>query len=74
VEYISRSQARRILVGLEKFKTIMLDFKDVKVVGQGFSDEVFRIWKMRHPEINIISQNVNENVNFMIKRAQAEKT
>ncbi len=74
VEYISRSQARRILVGLEKFKTIMLDFKDVKVVGQGFADEVFRIWKMRHPEINIISQNVNENVNFMIKRAQAEKT
>jgi len=71
VEYISRSQARRILTGLEKFKTIMLDFKDVKLVGQGFADEVFRIWKRHHPEINIVFQNADENVGFMIKRALA---
>jgi len=73
-EYISRSQARRILVGLEKFKTIMLDFKDIKVVGQGFADEVFRVWKARHPEINIIFQNADANVSFMIKRACSENT
>ncbi len=32
IDYVSRSQARRILAGLEKFKTIELDFKDVKTV------------------------------------------
>lgn len=68
-DYISRSQARRVLSGLDKFKTITLDFKNVKAVGQGFADEVFRVWKFHHPNIKIISQNANENINFMINRA-----
>jgi len=68
-EYISRSQARRILSGLNKFKTIMLDFKDVKVAGQGFVDEVFRVWKLRYPYIAISPKNANENIKFMINRA-----
>jgi len=67
--YISRSQARRILVGLEKFKTIVLDFKGVETIGQGFADEVFRVWQSHHPKIKINYQNANENVLFMIKRA-----
>ena len=67
--YISRSQARRILAGLEKFKTIILDFKNIETVGQGFVDEVFRVWQNRHPRIKISYQNANENVLFMIKRA-----
>lgn len=68
-KYISRSQARRILGGLEKFKTVVLDFDRVETVGQAFADEVFRVWQNKHPEIEIISQNANENVDFMIKRA-----
>jgi hypothetical protein len=68
--YISRSQARRILAGLEKFKIIVLDFKNVETVGQGFADEVFRVWQNRHPTIEIRYQEVNENVLFMIKRAK----
>lgn len=69
-EYISRSQARRILSGLDKFKTIILDFKDVETIGQGFADEIFRVWKSQRPNISIISQNSNENINFMINRAK----
>jgi len=68
-EYISRSQARRILSGLDKFKTVILDFKGVETVGQGFVDEVFRVWKLNYPEIKIIPQNANENISFMINRA-----
>ncbi|MFC1621174.1 STAS-like domain-containing protein [Candidatus Omnitrophota bacterium] len=68
-EYISRSQGRRILSGLDKFKTVTLDFKDVKMIGQGFADEVFRVWNAKHPEIKIITLNANENIEFMIKRA-----
>lgn len=65
--YISRSQAKRILNGLEKFTTITLDFKDVELVGQGFADEVFRVWQGRHPGIKIEVKNTNENVQFMIQ-------
>jgi anti-sigma regulatory factor (Ser/Thr protein kinase)/uncharacterized protein (DUF1330 family) len=69
-EYISRSQARRILSGLDKFRTIILDFKDVETIGQGFADEIFRVWKSQRPNVSIISQNSNENINFMINRAK----
>ncbi len=67
--YISRSQARRIMSGLDKFKVIVLDFKHIKTVGQAFADQIFRVWKTHHPEIEIITQNTNDNINFMIKRA-----
>ncbi len=65
--YVSRSQARRILTGLEKFKEVVLDFRNVDTIGQGFADEVFRVWQTRHPGIRISIRNANENVQFMIK-------
>jgi anti-sigma regulatory factor (Ser/Thr protein kinase) len=71
VEYISRSQARRIIARLDKFKTIELDFKNVETVGQGFADEIFRVWQAHHPETRIIPKNANENITFMIKRVVA---
>ena len=66
--YISRSQARRVLFGLEKFKVIILDFKNIEAIGQGFADEVFRVWQKRNPNMQIIDKNYNENIEFMIKR------
>jgi len=71
-EYLSRSQARRITVGLENFKTIILNFKDVKTVGQAFADEIFRVWKSKNPNIEIVSESANENIMFMVNRAQGE--
>lgn len=68
-EYISRSQARRVVAGLDKFKIVILDFKGVEVVGQAFADDIFRIWKKHYPHIKIEYKNANENVEFMIKRA-----
>jgi len=68
-DYISRSQARRVVSGLDKFKTIVLDFKKVDTVGQAFADEVFRVWQSHHLHIKINIKNANENINFMIKRA-----
>ena len=69
--YISRSQARRVSTGLEKFKTVTLDFRNINTVGQAFADEVFRVWQNRHPDIKIQYQNANENIVFMIKRAKS---
>lgn len=69
IKYISRSQARRILIGLDKFKTITMNFQSVETVGQGFADEVFRVWKSHNPDVIIIPKDMNENIDFMIKRA-----
>jgi anti-sigma regulatory factor (Ser/Thr protein kinase) len=71
-EHISRSQARRILFGLEKFKRVVLDFKNVAGVGQGFADEIFRVFKNAHPEISFEIVNANESVTFMVERAKRE--
>jgi anti-sigma regulatory factor (Ser/Thr protein kinase)/predicted transcriptional regulator len=70
VDYVSRSQARRIVIGLEKFKSVELDFKDLKTIGQAFADEIFRIWQSHHKSIKLIPVNTNENVMFMITRAK----
>lgn len=66
--HVSRSQARRVLAGLDKFKHIILDFDKVPMIGQGFADEIFRVYKVKHPDIDIKAVNTNEAVNFMIKR------
>jgi hypothetical protein len=31
----------------------MLDFADVEEIGQGFADEIFRVWARAHPDIKI---------------------
>ncbi|MBT3508966.1 MAG: DUF4325 domain-containing protein [Nitrospina sp.] len=67
--YVSRSQARRICLGLEKFKHVVLDFKDISTVGQGFVDEVFRVFQSKHPGIKITYTNANDDVRFMIERS-----
>lgn len=72
-EYVSRSQARRVLFDMGKFKSIVLDFKKVKGIGQSFADEIFRVFKSEHPSIDIQIKNANEAVMFMIKRAKADK-
>jgi len=66
--YISRSQARRVLVGLDKFRRIILDFDKVPTVGQAFADEIFRVFQSRHPEIEIAPVNMNDAVKFMVDR------
>ena len=67
--YISRSQARRLLVGAEKFKKIVLDFRGVKSVGQGFVDQVFRVFQSEHPDIEITYTNASKDVEFMVKHS-----
>ena len=71
--YISRSQARRILIGLEKFKKIVLDFDRVPNVGQAFADEIFRVFQSRYPHISIEPINMNKTVRFMVERVEGPK-
>lgn len=68
--YLSRSEARRLLTGLDKFRSIILDFSGVETVGQAFVDEIFRVFKRNHPSITVTAVNTNEVVRFMIDRAR----
>jgi len=69
---ISRSQARRILHGLEKFKIVEFDYDKVPMIGQAFADEIYRVFHNRHPDIELKNINMNETVKFMIERAKTD--
>lgn len=63
---VSRSQARRLLTRFERFKEIILDFKDVNTIGQAFADEIFRIFQTKNPGIHLEPINMSEQVQKMI--------
>ena len=68
-DLVSRSQARRVLKGLDLFKEVILDFKDVEYIGQSFADEIFRVFVNMNPGTVIKTQNANSEVQYMINRA-----
>ncbi|MCK5571785.1 MAG: ATP-binding protein [Bacteroidetes bacterium] len=63
---VSRSEARRVLAGLENFTHIEMDFSDMEMVGQGFADEVFRVWLVARPDATIQVANASDPVREMI--------
>jgi anti-sigma regulatory factor (Ser/Thr protein kinase) len=69
---ISRSQAKRLLTRFERFREILLDFKNVESIGQAFADEIFRVFQNEHPEIHMVPINVNKIVQNMISRVTKE--
>jgi len=70
---VSRSQAKRILNRIEKFKTVLLDFQGVDSIGQAFADEVFRVFARRNPQIELVPFNLTIDVEKMIKAAKSNK-
>lgn len=70
---ISRSQAKRLLDRIDKFKTVIFDFADVESIGQAFADEVFRVFSLQHPEIELIYLRANKDVEKMINRARSHE-
>jgi anti-sigma regulatory factor (Ser/Thr protein kinase)/biotin operon repressor len=69
VKFVSRSEARRLVHGLDRFREVILDFRGVELVGQGFLDEVFRVWARAHPETRLRPVNMTEPVEFMVRRS-----
>ena len=69
-EPIARSQARRLLYRLEQFKSVEFDFTDVEFVGQGFADEIFRVFQNAHPDIELFPSHANETVLGMIRHVR----
>jgi len=75
---ISRSEAKRLVERLAEFQHAVLDFSGVDAVGQGFCDEVFRIFAREHPEVILEPVGMSDAVGFMVarasRRAQDEST
>lgn len=69
--FVSRSEAKRLLVGLEPFDEVVLDFAGVSQVGQGFVDEIFRVYAAQRPGVKLEPVNLGPAVEFMVRRALA---
>lgn len=68
---VSRSQAKRLLARVDRFRTVIFDFQGVDSIGQAFADEIFRVFPNRHPDIELIPYKANSAVKRMISRASA---
>jgi hypothetical protein len=67
-QLVSRSQAKRIMNRVERFRNVVLDFAGVDMVGRSFVDEIFRVFSQRHPEIVIAPINMNAQVQREVGR------
>jgi anti-sigma regulatory factor (Ser/Thr protein kinase) len=67
---VSRSQAKRLLARIERFREVIFDFKDVEMIGQAFADEVFRVFQNQNPHIHLMWSNSNQQVERMILHAR----
>jgi len=72
-DFVSRSEARRLVTGLDRFRTVTLDFSGVHSLGQGFADEVFRVFLQRQPELRLQLVNAGAAVRAMAEGAVDEK-
>lgn len=66
---VSRSQAKRILNRVDKFKTVLLDFNGVDMIGQAFADEIFRVFARRNQQITLMPLNMAKEVEKMVRAA-----
>ncbi len=70
--YVSRSTARRLLHRLEQFQEIIIDFSGVKAIGQGFADEIFRVFLEKNTNVELKPVNACVAVRAMIRHVQSE--
>jgi DNA-binding Lrp family transcriptional regulator len=49
----SRSQGKWVVERATQFKTVVLDFEGVAMAGQGFIDEVFRVFATAQPQVRL---------------------
>jgi uncharacterized protein YigA (DUF484 family) len=72
-QFVSRSEAKRLAVNLEAFEEVELDFTGVAEVGQGFVDELFRVWAASHPRTRLVPVGMNPAVEFMVRRGMPSR-
>ena len=71
-EYVSRSEGRRLVAGLESFRHVVLDFSGVTSIQQGFADEIFRVFRKAHPQTELQAHAANRAILQMIRHVGAD--
>jgi STAS-like domain of unknown function (DUF4325)/Histidine kinase-like ATPase domain len=65
--FVSRTEAKRLAAELESFGEVEVDFRGVGEVGQGFIDELFRVWQEAHPETRLVATNTNPAIDALMR-------
>lgn len=69
---VSRAQAKLIAREIERHagaRSVHLDFSAIQEIGQGFADQLFRVFASAHPDIDLHPINCNQSIQAMIGRA-----
>jgi hypothetical protein len=67
---VSRSQAKRLLQRVDRFRHVVFDFEGVERIGQAFADEIFRVFALEHPTVELAAIHATPEVQQMIRRAE----
>jgi len=61
-QLVSRSQGKWVVERATQFKTVVLDFEGVAMVGQGFVDEIFRVFALANPQVHLKTTHLTPQV------------
>jgi anti-sigma regulatory factor (Ser/Thr protein kinase) len=64
---MSRSQAKRLISRFNLFREVVLDFSGIEFIGQGFADEVFRVFANTDSNVKLLPINCAKDVENMIR-------
>jgi anti-sigma regulatory factor (Ser/Thr protein kinase) len=67
-QLVSRSQAKWVVERATDFRTVVLDFEGVGLIGQAFADEIFRVFATAHPEVRLRRVNATGEVEGLLLR------
>lgn len=63
---LSRADARRVSARLPRFGIAELDFGGVAAIGHGFADELFRVFRREHPQVELQAKKMAPAVSAMV--------
>jgi hypothetical protein len=68
----SRAQARRASARLQQFRRAEIDFDGIPDVGHAFADELFRVFKIQHPQVDLVPLNMEPRVAALVNSVRDE--
>jgi hypothetical protein len=63
---MSRADARRVAARLTSFGQAEIDFSGVPAIGHGFADELFRVFRRGHPQVELVPTKMAPAVGAMV--------
>ncbi len=67
----SRAEARRAVARLALFRRADINFSGIEDIGQGFADEMFRVFRKAHPDVELVAVGMAPRVAAKVAQAGA---